>query len=374
MDLETAADFAAVPDWAERTRALRVCKSTPHAVIHILTGCLLAFGAANPAARAQSPEPLSRIASESEPGHRGHADPPSTSSGREDLRELTARLERIATWAMAWYRRTPAGDRVTWGGMAACVGLGLYVVLERLVRLRRRKIMPAAFTARFLDRLHEGKLDCGQALDHCELNPSPAARVALAAVRRWGRPAADLERAVALAHRVETEVLRRNVGTLRRIAVLSPLLGLLGTLFALGRALDGATAISAPGSSGPSGSAFASPSWGPALAAALTPLSAGIVIATLSLVAYDALLTRIEKLSGGLDRLGAETIDAIALAAPISTPAFAFSPGEQRSGALRPEPIESDSAQPGRSPHQSYFRLDDGSGMIRRPAQHRTGY
>ena len=84
-----------------------------------------------------------------------------------------------------------------------------------------------------MDRLHDGKLDCGQALDHCELNPSPAARVALAAVRRWGRPAADLERAVALAHRVETDRLRRNVGTLRRIAVLTPLLGLLGTLFAL---------------------------------------------------------------------------------------------------------------------------------------------
>ena len=99
--------------------------------------------------------------------------------------------------------------------------------------------MPGAFTAQFLDRLHEGKLDCGRALDHCELNPSPAARVALAAVRRWGRPAADLERAVALAHRVETDRLRRNVGTLRRIAVLSALLGLLGTLFALGRALEG---------------------------------------------------------------------------------------------------------------------------------------
>ena len=64
---------------------------------------------------------------------------------------------------------------MTWGGMTACAGLGLGVLLERLVRLRRRKIVPAEFTARFLDRLHEGKLDCGQALDHCELNPSPAA-------------------------------------------------------------------------------------------------------------------------------------------------------------------------------------------------------
>ena len=166
--------------------------------------------------------------------HLTHSSGVAVSNGGDELRVLTARVERIARWAMAWYRRTPPADRVTWGGMIACAALGALVVLERAVRLRRRKIMPPAFTARFMDRLHDGKLDCGQALDHCELNPSPAARVALAAVRRWGRPAADLERAVALAHRVETDRLRRNVGSLRRIAVLTPLLGLLGNVIRAG--------------------------------------------------------------------------------------------------------------------------------------------
>ena len=56
--------------------------------------------------------------------------------------------------------------------------------------------------------------------------------------------------------------------------------------------------------------------WGPALAAAITPLSTGIIIATLALVAYDGVLTHVEKLAGALDRLGAETIEAIALSAP----------------------------------------------------------
>jgi biopolymer transport protein ExbB len=233
---------------------------------------------------------------------------------------------------VSWYIHTPPADRVTWGGMTACAGLGLGVLLERLARLRRHRIVPPEFTARFLDRLHEGKLDCGDALDHCERNPSPASRVALAAVRRWGRPAADLERAVAMAHRVESERLRRNVGTLRRIAVLTPLLGLLGTLFALGRALEGVPTVAPPGlnltTSAPVGtnSTGSSIAWGPLIAAALTPLSAGLIIATLALVGYDGLLTRIEKLAGSLDRLGAETIDAIALTAPISSPAIMIAP------------------------------------------------
>ena len=199
---------------------------------------------------------------------------------------------------------------MTWGGLVACGGLGLVVLMERMLRLRERRVVPTAFTAQFVDHLHEGKLDGGQALDHCERNPSPAARVALAAVRRWGRPAGDLERAVAMAHRVETERLRRNVGTL------APRRGPLGAAghprHALrpgtGPGIDPAVDRDRAGSSRPPPVA-----WGPALAAAITPLSTGLIIATLALVAYDGVLTRVEKLAGALDRLGAETIEAIAM-------------------------------------------------------------
>lgn len=255
----------------------------------------------------------------------------SATSGRADeavgddrgvsaAREMAAvGMRRLGSWLLAWYARTPPAERVTWGGLVACGGLGLVVLVERCWRLRARRVVPPAFTARFVDHLHDGRLDGGQALDHCERHPSPAARVALAAVRRWGRPAGDLERAVAMAHRVEIEGLRRNVATLRRVAALSAMLGILGTLFALGRALESIPTTTA------SGPAVA---WGPALAAAMTPLSTGLIIATLALVAYDGVSSRVETLAGALDRLGAETIEAIAMAAPpAATPiAMARSP------------------------------------------------
>jgi biopolymer transport protein ExbB len=242
-----------------------------------------------------------------------------SSAPQGDWELVLLRLRGLSSAFAGWYRRTPPADRVTWGGLTACAGLGIAVVLERLGRLRSRKTVPADFTERFLDRLHDGRLDCGQALDHCEQNPSPAARVAIAAVRRWGRPAGDLERAVAMAHRVEVDRLRRNVGTLRRVAALAPLLGLLGTLFAAGRVLESIPA-------GPELALDAAPvAWGPMLASALSPLCTGIVIATLALAAYDGLVARIEKLAGALDRLGAETIDAIAMSTPVSSPLLTFS-------------------------------------------------
>lgn len=240
------------------------------------------------------------------------ADETGSTGGTLPLRERIAHEAiRAARWLADWYHRTPPSERVTWGGLVACGGLASFVLLERMFRLRLRRVVPPAFTARFVDHLHDGRLDGGQALDHCERNPSPAARVALAAVRRWGRPAADLERAVAMAHRVETDRLNRNVGTLRRTAALSALLGVLGTLFALGRALE---SIPAENGAGPGVSASAA--WGPAVASALAPLSTGLVIATLALVAYDGVQSRVEQLAGALDRLGAETIEAIAMSAP----------------------------------------------------------
>jgi biopolymer transport protein ExbB len=315
---------------------MRGCKLTGHAIIPSITGGVLVLFLVCFAWSGDGPSRIGRTPVQ------GDSDvsvkTPGNSQRGVDLEFLIERSRQSGRWLIAWYARTPPPDRVIWGGLTACAGLGLCVLLEGVFRLRPRRIVPADFTACFLDRLYEGKLDCGEALDHCERNPSPAARVALAAVRRWARPSADLERAVALAHKVETERLRRNVGTLRRVAALATLLGMLGVLFAAGRALEAIPPTPIDG-----GIRSVEPvAWGPALAAALSPLSAGIIIATLALVAYDGLLTRIERLAGALDRLGAETIDAIALAAPISTPTITLA------------------KPPSRTPHHSLIRHDVG--------------
>jgi biopolymer transport protein ExbB len=236
--------------------------------------------------------------------------------------------------AQAIYNRTPPADRVCWGGLIACAGLGLGVAVERTWKTKRVKVMPKVFVERFRERLAEGRLDRGKGTDLCELHPSPASRVVLAALRRWGRPTTDIERSVGLARRAETDRLRRHVGTLRRIAGLAPLLGLLGSLMAIGRTLRALE----PGAA-----------WGPPLAGALGMLTAGVGLAILALVAYDALAGRVETLDNDLDRLGAEVVDALAIAAavPIGRPgigpgagpiATARTPHRYRADPARGEP------------------------------------
>ena len=217
-----------------------------------------------------------------------------------DWAEKQARL--VARKAEDWYRTTPPVERVTWSGLAICACGASLVSIERCSRLRQGKIVPRAYLQKFHSRLIAGRIDRAKSADYCELNPSPAARVVLGAIKRWGQSIAEMERGVSLAKQVEIVGLRRHIGTLWRIAALSPLIGLLGSLQLASRALA---------TTGLAGS--------PALGASLAPLTAGVALAILCLVAYDGLSTRIEGLIAGLDRLGAEAVDAISAA--VVTPA-----------------------------------------------------
>jgi biopolymer transport protein ExbB len=344
----------------------------PIAATFVLVAFMAVFAGASEYSRGARPDERGEQADQ---GFLSSSFESQTAQASDVLERLTNQARGAVTWFSEWYGRTAPADRVVWGGLTACAALGLFVLLERLAGLRRRKIVPADFTTRFLDRLHDARLDCGQALDHCELNPSPAARIALAAVRRWGRPACDMERAVALSHRVESERLRRNVGTLRRIAALAPLLGLLGTLFALGSALENTSGLPDRGATGAATGAMAAarlangPQLGHALAAALSPLTAGVVIATLALIAYDGLLIQIEKLAGALDRLGAETIDAIALRASPAAEPLAFAPPP----ASRQGPLVYGVSSPARTP-QPHLRRDGGPETASRLGTHDSGF
>jgi len=243
---------------------------------------------------------------------------------------------RFADQAAAWFAQTAPTDRIIWGGLGACAVLGLSVLLERWFRLRHGRALPRRFVDRFTDRLRDGQIDPGKGTDLCEMHPSPAARIALAAFRRWGRPVGDIERAVAMAKQVEIDRLRRNVGTLKRIAALAPLIGLLGALMISGRAL------AELGEGEP---------WGPAIAGALAPLTAGVALAILALVAYDGLIGRVEAIANALDRLGAETIDAIALMTPTASNTRAESSRSRTS---------TQQASPRHTPHAGpHFTLDD---------------
>ncbi|MDX2038893.1 MAG: biopolymer transporter [Isosphaeraceae bacterium] len=265
--------------------------------------------------------------------------------------EWRDRAERIGRSmverARTWFTETPPAERVVVGGLFVTGIVGCLLTFERLIAVRRSRFLPGGFLRRFEDRLGEGRLERGKALDLCELNPSPAAKIALAAIKRWGRPVADLERAVSLAIRTQTDRLDRRVGTIQRLAVLSCLLGVLGALITASERL-----------SRPEASATE------ALAAAIQPLIAAVVLSILLIVAFDGLRARIESISEALDRLGAETVDAVAMSQSTE-----LKPAPEPRSA----PVESRSQRGFEPPRPHLFEANRGNDPQRRyPSDNRS--
>src|SRR5436853_7408609 len=74
--------------------------------------------------------------------------------------------------------------------------LMVLIVFERMISLRRRRVVPRLFVDRFLLQLRENALDRSDALERCEENSSHVARVFAEAIRKWGNSAVGVENAV----------------------------------------------------------------------------------------------------------------------------------------------------------------------------------
>lgn len=187
--------------------------------------------------------------------------------------------------------------------LAICSVVTLGFTLERLLALRRSRVIPRDFVNRFHERLSGGKLDRERAAELCRANESPAARVLAEVVRHWGQPAAVIRQAVGQGAGGEVLDLKRNIRVLNGTSTLAPLLGLLGTVVGMIESFD-----ALGGKVGPArGEALAQ-----GISLALVTTALGLGIAVLSVTAYYYLLNRVDLLVRELDDEARKAIDLIA--------------------------------------------------------------
>jgi biopolymer transport protein ExbB len=178
----------------------------------------------------------------------------------------------------------------------------LSVVFERTVSLRRGRVIPKPFVTRFLSQMRDGQLDRSQALDLCDKSGSPVATVFAGAVRKWGRPAVEVEQAVIDAGERATNGLRRYLRLFNGVATISPLLGLLGTVVGMIRSFNAIATADAMGR--------------PELLAngisqALLTTAAGLTVAIPALITYMYFVSRVDRLIIDIDALGEELVHLI---------------------------------------------------------------
>ena len=174
--------------------------------------------------------------------------------------------------------------------------------IERLVSLRGSRIAPRPFVDRFIERVQSGQISRGEALDACEENGSPAAKVFAAAVRRWGRPAVEIEQAALDACEREVNHLRRYRRIFNGVATVGPLLGLLGTVFGLIRSFNDVAVSGAMGRPDLLARGFGE---------ALVTTAMGLLVAIPAMVMHWYFTSRVDRLAMRLDETCQQVIDEI---------------------------------------------------------------
>ncbi|MBX7166505.1 MAG: MotA/TolQ/ExbB proton channel family protein [Pirellulales bacterium] len=186
--------------------------------------------------------------------------------------------------------------------LACCSFVMVVFAFERTISLRRGRVIPAPFVKRFLHQVRTGQLNREQALELCESDGSAASRVFAAAVKRWGRPAAEMEQAIEDAGMRCVFELKKYVRIFNAVSTISPLLGLLGTVFGIISAFNAIAVSNAMGRP----ELLAS-----GIGEALITTATGLAIAIPALVLYLYFISRVDQLTIELDGLGQELVNII---------------------------------------------------------------
>ena len=185
-----------------------------------------------------------------------------------------------------------------------CSFILVVFIFERMISLRKARVIPRPFSTRFLDQLKNGDLNSQSALELCDRNKSPIAMVFAAGVQKWGRPAVEIEQAVLDEGERTSSRLRSYLRLINGVATVCPLLGMLGTVLGMIAAFDAIANVEA--SVGDPKAMIAT-----GISQALLTTAAGMSVAIPALIAYLFFSSRVDKHVMEIDSLSMKVVNLI---------------------------------------------------------------
>ncbi len=189
--------------------------------------------------------------------------------------------------------------------IAICSFLLTVFTFERMIALRKGRIIPGPFVTRFLEQLRDRELSRESAVELCDKNDSPVARVFRSGVLKWGRSGVEVEQAILDGGERVTNELRRYLRVINGIATVCPLLGLLGTVLGMIHAFDSIGAASPGALTDPKASIATG------ISTALITTAAGMTVAIPALISYLYFSSVVDRRVMEIDSLGMKVVTLI---------------------------------------------------------------
>lgn len=184
-----------------------------------------------------------------------------------------------------------------------CSILAVTISVERFIALRKNQVVPPDFMDGLNQVLRRANPDIRAGIEYCEQSASPLGDVIRTGIRKLGKDPATVEKAVSEAAALQVDRMKRPLNGLAIIARVSPLLGLLGTVYGMIKAFQ--TASSAVGMG-------RADLLAQGIYEALVTTAAGLTVAIPALLLYHFLRARVDRFTELLDELGTRFLDEYA--------------------------------------------------------------
>lgn len=186
--------------------------------------------------------------------------------------------------------------------LGLCSIVVAWFAIERMVVLRRGRVIPRPFVSRFFEHLGSGQLDARAAIQLCLENRSPVAQVLAHGLRKWGKASVEVEQAIIDGGERQISLLRKHIRVLNGAATVAPLLGLLGTVVGMIQAFNDIAMKTSVGKT---------QELAAGIGLALLTTAVGLIIAIPALIMYMYLSGRVDALVIEMDGIGQRLVDMI---------------------------------------------------------------
>jgi biopolymer transport protein ExbB len=181
-----------------------------------------------------------------------------------------------------------------------CSVIGLAVIIDRYIVLRKAKINIPAFMVRIRGQIK--KKDISGAISYCMEEKSPVANIVRKGLKKYHLGHGRVKEAIENAGKQEISKLEKGLPVLATVAGIAPLLGFLGTVTGMIQAFMIIEDLA--GAANPSD--LAGGIW-----VALTTTAFGLIVGIPALAFYNYFLTAVKKTVGDMETVANDVIDVV---------------------------------------------------------------
>jgi biopolymer transport protein ExbB len=178
--------------------------------------------------------------------------------------------------------------------------MAIYLFIERVLTINKANQEPAPFMSRVKELVLRGDVNGAKIL--CSQNNTPVARMIEKGISRIGSPLKNIEASIENVGKIEVFKLEKNLPTLATIAGAAPMMGFLGTVIGM---VEAFIAISQEEGS-------VSPKLlSSGIYTAMITTVAGLVVGIIAYLAYNYLVSRVQKVVHKMEYTSIEFIDLL---------------------------------------------------------------